>query len=310
MVLRYTEAPDAPRGITKVSSNIVRLPNTNELAEIIAQGDVFRFDETVEGPRVFAVPGVGSITNYGWMTGQYPAVDSKGENAGLMTYYWSPNRQYSFTSISNNLGQANGWVETLYRSRYKVAENLLRFCFPKYDSLQITASNMIARTPVGETVFTIKSSSELALELDFGADLSPNVHRIVRYAYKSPADPLPITVDSYLSIDKPQKLIYALNASILDIEFLHEPAVSLPPKVLKDIQAPGYRGIFEVTAIGQTQIIGTNRVPVSLSKPPHVIPFMGRGKIVAFFILLNILVCVAVYTLNQKTRKQTKPDTI
>jgi hypothetical protein len=35
------------------------------------------------------------------------------------------------------------------------------------------------------------------------------------------------------------------------------------------VQTPNYRGIFEVASLGQTQIMGTNRVPVLDFVPPN-----------------------------------------
>ena len=268
MLARYTEAPDVPRKIEKLSKGLTIIPDTNILAEILIQGDIFRFDQTIE-PKVVEVPDENSITNMGWLVGQYAALDPTEKAIGTIMYYWSPQRQFSFTIKTNGVGETGGWVEKLFYSQQELADHLIRFSLPQFDcrSVEITMSNAIARSQSGDVLFTVKTNSASSLELALSTASSPGYYKLIRFGYRNPSDLLPTTIDSFLCIE--QRVIHEFTGSILEIEYLEKPAASLPKKITEDIQTPNYRGIFEVASLGQTQIMGTNRVPVLDFVPPN-----------------------------------------
>jgi hypothetical protein len=171
-----------------------------------------------------------------------------------------------------------------------------------YHAVKFTESNGVAQSSAGKIIMTIVSNGATYVDIKFSLMGDLNNYQINHYTYKDSNDLFPATVDCFYYAEQPPQpmlVIHELTSVIVKSEYLNKNAIqNLPDKIIDDIKSPKYRGLFEVDSKGQTQIIGTNRVPVRNSNTISVSIRSGRLAllILSLFSLTSLIV---VYNLTR-----------
>ena len=300
MRVTYTEAPERDKTPRQSESGNWLIPDANQRVEIVRQGEIFRFDETIGGIRKIQLPSPSTQTLEinASVVGMYPSVDATGASSAKNMYFWRTNGQFAFSIVTNGSSASGGWVEKMVRAKLSLATPILEYCLLPIGASIVSFSNtnITTQSSFGEVASTscVASLDQTTLEFLVTSSNSP-VQQVILWGYSSIADTLPSRVDRWLKVSDQQKRVHDLSIAVNEVKYFDEKIEPIPAKIADDIRRPDHEGIFHVYEDNrEVQIIGTNEVPVldaadaSLRRPrPHLVRY--KSLFVLSFFLATII---------------------